>query len=158
MRQVRQARHAGYTLIEVMVAVLMLAIFSPMVAEICRMNGRSISDVNNRAAIVRETGFLTSTLAGDFGRAASLSVTEDGTLHLQVYASMFTNTQNEIVYACDTNSCLWRQETGSGLREMVATCVNAFDVTQLDDYTVRLDVLIRRGGNQRNLRFIGGVP
>ena len=158
MRQVRTCRPGGFTLMEVMVAILMLAMFSPIVEELCQMNGRSIRDVNNRAAIMRETGFLTSRLASDFGRATSFLALEDGTLHMQIYMAPGTNTQNEIIYSCDTNACLWRADVETGQREMVAMCVGSFGVMQVDDYTVQLEIVMRRGSNQRSMTFMGSVP
>ena len=158
MRLVRKGRPGGFTLMEVMIAILLLAMFSPIVEQLCQMNGRSIRDVNNRAAIVRETGFLTSRLAGDFGRATSLLALGDGTLHLQVYAAPGTNTQDEIIYSCDTNACVWRADVATGQREMVAMCVGSFGLVQVDGYTVQLQIVMRRGGNQRSMTFMGSVP
>ena len=159
MKQARQNRRQGYTLFEVLIAVLLLAIFSPIVAELCRTNGRSISDVNNRAAIVRETGFMTSMLASDFGAATTFLVPGDGSLHLQVYASPFSPSQKEVVYFRDDNGCLWRSDESAGQTNMVASCVTSFDPSVMPDYsTVRLAVEMERGGNTNSLMFMGTMP
>jgi prepilin-type N-terminal cleavage/methylation domain-containing protein len=159
MKHAQHIRRHGYTLFEVLIAVLLLAIFSPIVAELCRTNGRSISDVNNRSAIVRETGFMTSMLASDFGAATTFLVPGDGSLHLQEYASPFSASQKEIVYARDENNCLWRSDAGVGQTNMVASCVTAFDPTVMPDgTTVRLAITMGRCGSQRSLVFMGAVP
>jgi len=161
MRPARHIRKHGFTLIEVLVAIILFALFSPIIATVCRSHGLAIKDVNNRAAIARETGFMTGSLSRDFGRAEGFTVPGDGTLHLQVYASPGDTSQVEVVYFCDSHACLWRQQSGTLSNMVVATGVTMFGVHPVPDLnTVQLDVCMERGENQRQLsfRFQGGTP
>ncbi|MCX7009194.1 MAG: prepilin-type N-terminal cleavage/methylation domain-containing protein [Kiritimatiellaeota bacterium] len=150
MTNLLKSGRAGFTLLETLVALLIMAILFPMVAEVCRSSGRSIRDTSNRAALVRELGLATSTLALDLGRATRLAVSA-GELHLSAWASPKDASVHDIVYARDTES---RQ---LGAKNIVAIGLELFRAVQMDANTVRLELSFRKGEQQRQLVLIGSV-
>jgi prepilin-type N-terminal cleavage/methylation domain-containing protein len=153
----RTRRNEGYTLMELLVAVLLMAILFPLVADVCRSNGHSLRDVSHRAALVREIGITVASLARDLGRAKSVSAA-DGELQLQTWDSPLRDSFKEVVYTLDDECRLWRKENGSGLKTIVSSGLEMFSAVQVDSTTVRLELHLKKGGDQRRLVLMGVIP
>ena len=149
-------RTDGYTLLEIQVAVLLMAILFPMVGDVCRSTLYAVRDIGNRAAVAREIGVTVATLARDLGCSDSLSVV-DGDLRLQAWRSPLANDMTEIVYALDSERRLWRREDG-GMSIVVSTGMDAFRALQVDSTNVRLEIVAKRGQTQRRVILIGMIP
>jgi type II secretory pathway component PulJ len=151
------ARRGGYTLLELLAAVLLAGLLFPMVADLCRNQGRSIRDTRDRAAAVRELALAADTLARDLGRAESLAAV-DGELRLDIWAAPTDAQTRTVAYGVDRDGRLCRRDVETGGVIPVAAGIVGFDVLPIDPQTARVELRCRQGGAERCLALLGSVP
>jgi type II secretory pathway pseudopilin PulG len=154
MRRFAGPGKARFTLLELLVAVFLMAILFPLIAETCRLANQSIADLSDRAGALTQAELAVDALACDFGRAANASVT-NGELRLTVWRDLPSEGHRQVGYLLDAQSRLVRSDSRTGTNTVVATGATLFAPLAIDPDTVRIELRFARGGTTRDLVVIG---
>ena len=147
----------GFTLLEILVAVLLMALLLPMVAEMCRTIGMTVNDLNDRSRAFTEAAMALDALKADLGGATALQAV-DGELLLRVHASPPAPGAVAVRYWLDEDGRLQRTDESTGFDIVVSRDVEVFPPLQVNSRTVQIRLAVHRGTLRREALMMGSVP
>ncbi len=157
-------KHAGFTLLELLIAAILSIGLTMIAANFWRYSSRQMSGLNSRVCVAQELRLAVDSIAGDMGATVGAAPVGENRVLLCRDGGQEPNGVPEwgppdsmVTYSM-VDGQLFRHEQSSGLEIVVADNISAFTVEQITGSLLRMMIEVEDGEITRQVILIWSKP